>query len=30
VLSLTFGVAPPSGSFHIASDGAAGTKLTWS
>jgi hypothetical protein len=25
-----FAGTPPSGSFHIASDGALGTKLTWS
>ena len=29
-LSLTFASTPASGSFHIASDGASGTKLTWS
>jgi hypothetical protein len=29
-LSLAFGTLPASGSFHIASDGASGTKLTWS
>ena len=28
-LSLTFASTPASGSFHIASDGASGTKLTW-
>jgi fibronectin-binding autotransporter adhesin len=30
VLSLSFASTPASGSFHIASDGASGTKLTWS
>jgi hypothetical protein len=30
VLSLAFASTPSSGSFHIASDGAGGTKLTWS
>jgi hypothetical protein len=30
VLSLSFANTPASGSFHIAGDGAAGTKLTWS
>jgi hypothetical protein len=30
VLGLTFASTPASGSFHIASDGASGTKLTWS
>jgi hypothetical protein len=29
-LSLAFASTPASGSFHIASDGASGTKLTWS
>jgi len=29
-LSLSFGTPPASGSFHIASDGAGGSKLTWS
>jgi hypothetical protein len=29
-LGLSFGVTPASGSFHIASDGSTGTKLTWS
>ena len=29
-LSVGFGVTPASGSFHLASDGSAGTKLTWS
>ncbi|WP_428542546.1 beta strand repeat-containing protein [Rhodopila sp.] len=28
-LGLGFGSAPPTGSFHIASDGAGGTSLTW-
>lgn len=29
-IALTFATMPPSGSFHVSSDGAAGTKLTWS
>ncbi|WP_158929151.1 hypothetical protein [Acidisphaera sp. S103] len=29
-LSLAFASTPATGSFHIASDGASGTKLTWS
>jgi hypothetical protein len=30
VLGLAFASTPVSGSFHIASDGSSGTKLTWS
>jgi hypothetical protein len=29
-LTVAFGTTPASGSFHIASDGASGSKLTWS